>query len=361
MQSRQRILIFQIGSLGDTVISMPCYREILRRHPDAEKYILTNSPTGGKMVQAEALLAPCGLIDGVLQYPVPLRGWRNIIVLYRRIRAHQFDVLYYLCPEKRMTNLVRHYLFFKACGIGEIQGVPWTQDKRFPRPLEGGLIWESEGSRLLRSIGAQQEAGAPNFRDRSLDLSREEKCTAQRLIREVTGLHRFIAVSVGGKVPIKDWGDNNWSKVLSSLSSAHPGLGAVFIGSQNEWARNESLAMAWAGPRLNSCGRLTPRETAALIERAVLFLGHDTGTLHLAAAVGTRILGVYCARDVPGKWYSDNPGDRFFYNRPPCFNCGLTNGSDCPNQVFCMSSHKIDDIISAATEVFADTRDRCRM
>jgi heptosyltransferase-3 len=360
MRPRRRILIFQIGSLGDTVISMPCYREIARRHPDAAKYVLTNSPAGGKTVQAEALLAPCGLIDGALQYPVPLRGWRNMIALYRSIRALDFAMLYYLCPEKRTANIVRHYLFFKACGIGEIRGAPWTRDKRFPRPLEGGLIWESEGSRLLRTIGAQEEPGPPDFKDRSLDLSGAERGAAQRLLREAPGLDRFIAISVGGKVPIKDWGDSNWSKVFSSLSTAHPGLGAVFVGSEDEWARNESLSKAWSGPTLNSCGRMTPRETAALIERAVLFLGHDTGTLHLAAAVGTRILGVYCARDVPGKWYSDNPGDRFFYNRPACFNCGLTNVADCPNQVLCMSSHKTDQIVRAATEVLADARNRCR-
>jgi heptosyltransferase-3 len=83
-------------------------------------------------------------------------------------------------------------------------------------------------------------------------------------------------------------------------------------------------------------------------------LGHDTGTLHLAAAVGTRIVGIYSARDVPGKWYSDHPGDRFFYNRPACFGCGLTQVADCPNQMTCMSSHSADKIVAAATEVLSD-------
>src|SRR5208282_5771083 len=98
MRIRQKVLIFQIGSLGDTVISMPCYREIARRHPDAERYLLTNFPIGSKMVQAEALLKPCGLIDGTVEYPMPLRGARNIVSLYRRLRALRIDMLYYLTP-----------------------------------------------------------------------------------------------------------------------------------------------------------------------------------------------------------------------------------------------------------------------
>jgi ADP-heptose:LPS heptosyltransferase len=98
-----------------------------------------------------------------------------------------------------------------------------------------------------------------------------------------------------------------------------------------------------------SCGQTTPRETAALIERAALFLGHDTGTLHLAAAVQTRIIGLFSARDVPGKWYSDQTDDVFFYNKVPCFGCRLTEVSDCPNERACMTQHSVDEIVAVAT------------
>jgi heptosyltransferase III len=351
----RRILIFQIGSLGDTVIAMPCYREIMRRHPGDERYILTNLVTGGKMVQAEMLLAPCGLVDGVLKSPFPLKSSKEILALRRRIRELRFDVLYYLGPEKRTTSLLRQYFFFRACGIKTIHGIPWTRDKRLTRPLEGGGRWESEASRMLRAIDARQNPGPPNRSDRSLDLSSKERSQARKLLSEVPALDAFIAVSVGGKLPIKDWGDTNWRNALASLSAAHPGLGAVFVGSQDERARNDALASAWEGPTLNACGRLAPRETAALIECAALYLGHDTGTLHLAAAVGTRIVGIYSARDVPGKWFSDNEGDRFFYNKPACFNCGLINPEDCSNQVVCMTGHKVEAVVAAATELLAQT------
>ena len=333
---------------------MPCYREILRRHPNSVRYVLTNLSIGAKMVQAEALLAPCGLIDGALRYPMPLRGVSNIIALYRSIRRHKFDQLYYLSPEKGLSNLIRHFLFFKACGIRRIRGIPWTRDKRLPRALERGDIWESEASRLLRTIGAQTEAAPPDPRDRSLDITEEENRVARSLLEEIPQLQRFIAVAVGGRVPVKDWGTDNWINLLASLSAAHPGLGAVFIGSNDERERNELLAAAWAGPTINSCGRLTARETAALIHRATLFLGHDTGPSHLAAAVEIPIVALFSARDVPGKWFSDRPGDRFFYNRPPCFGCGLVQVADCPNNMICMTRHNMEEIVSAASEVLFD-------
>jgi heptosyltransferase-3 len=354
MRSVQKILIFQIGSLGDTVIAVPCYREIARRHPDAERYLLTNFPSGKKVVQAEALLGPCGLIHGSVEYPMPLRGARNIADLYQRLRALKIDLLYYLSPERHVANLIRHCVFFKACGIGEIRGVPWLRDRRYPRSILPERLWESEASRLLRTIGAQREALPPDPTERSLDLSGEERVSADRLLAGLAGVRRFIAVSVGGKVPINDWGNSNWSALLSIISTSDPQLGVVFVGSADERERNELLAKVWKGPKLNSCGRLTPRETAALIERAELFLGHDTGTLHLAAAVGTRIIGIYSARNVPGKWFSDRPGDRFFYNQPACFGCELEKVEDCPNHLACMAAHSPEEIAGAATGALAN-------
>lgn len=351
----QRVLIFQIGSLGDTVIAMPCFREIARRHPDAERYLLTNFPIAKNAVPSEALLAPCGLIDDCIEYPMPLRGAKNIGRLWQKLRALKIDVLYYLAPEKSLLNLVRHFVFFKACGIGRVHGVPWRLDARFPRQITHGALWESEASRLLRILEPGREAGPPPLLDRSLDLTKEERDVAERLLTEVPEMVRFIVVSVGGKVPINDWGNVNWSRTLSSISIANPELGVVFIGSADERARNERLAAAWVGPTLNSCGRMTPRETAALIERADLFLGHDTGTLHLAAAVGTRIIGVYSARNVPGKWFSDRPGDRFFYEQPACFGCELNIASECPHDVVCMSAHRVKQVVHATMEALAET------
>ncbi len=351
-QRRRKVLVFQIGSLGDTVIAMPAYREIARRCPDAERYLLTNFPIGAKMVQAEALLRPCGLVDGSVEYPMPLRGWKNILRLYRQLRSLRIDALFYLTPEKRLVNLVRHYAFFRLCGIRKVHAVPWTRDLRYPRPIAGSELWESEASRLLRNVRPGRQPGPPDPADRSLNLTDQECKAADDLLAGMPG-GRFLVVSVGGKVPINNWGDGNWAALLKDLSSTDPDLGIVFVGSKDERERNDRLACAWSGPKLNSCGLLTPRETAALTRRAVAFLGHDTGTLHLAAAANTRVLGIYSARNVPGKWYSDRPGDRFFYHRPPCFGCELEEPAACPHQLVCMTAHDPATIASAARELLA--------
>src|SRR5690349_17350890 len=93
------VLVFQIGSLGDTVIAIPCYREVHRRHPNARIILLTNRNAGAKMVPAAALLTAAGLISHTVDYPMPLRGLGNILTLYRTIRRLRPRALYYLSPE----------------------------------------------------------------------------------------------------------------------------------------------------------------------------------------------------------------------------------------------------------------------
>jgi ADP-heptose:LPS heptosyltransferase len=347
--AKETVLILQIGSLGDTVVSLPCYRAIMRWHPDADHHLVTNYPIGSKMVPAEAILIGAGAISGSIEYPMPLRQLDKMISLYRRIRSLKPSIMYYLLPEVKLTNLLRHYAFFKACGIPRIVGIPWSRDARFPREVVPGTLWESEASRLLRAIGAPP--GPPADADRDLALSAQERAKAATILRGFTPASGFVAISVGGKIPINNWGDENWGNMLASLSSSRPSLGAVFVGSADEHARNKALAAHWHGPSLNTCGQLAPRETAALMAHASAFIGHDTGTLHLAAAVNTPVIGIFSARNVPGRWYSDRARDRFFYNRVPCEGCELVKIEDCPNGRMCMTSHDPAAIVEAVLHI----------
>lgn len=348
MPTRETILILQIGSLGDTVISLPCYREIARRHPAAEKLLLTNHPIGSKMVPAEAILLPTGLISGSIAYSMPLRSLGEMIRLVRAIRARKPSRLIYLMPETRRTNLLRHLLFFKLCGVPKIEAMPWTADLRYPREIEPGRLWESEASRLLRTLGLP--GGPPVDPDRDLSLSRSERAKACAVLADFAP-QSFVAVSVGGKIPLNNWGEENWRAMLTRLSMALPNFGVVLVGSADERSRNDELATAWIGPSLNTCGQLSPRETAALIERARVFIGHDTGTLHLAAAVDTPVIGIFSARNRAGKWYSDRQRDIFFYDYVACAGCELVDVEDCPRNRICMAEHSPERVAEAAVQL----------
>ena len=69
---KNTILIFSIGSLGDTLVALPAYHLIRERYPDSRIVLLTNSPVDGgvKAAPSHQILLGSGLVDDYLEYQI---------------------------------------------------------------------------------------------------------------------------------------------------------------------------------------------------------------------------------------------------------------------------------------------------
>jgi ADP-heptose:LPS heptosyltransferase len=132
-----------------------------------------------------------------------------------------------------------------------------------------------------------------------------------------------LAMSIGGKAEVRDWGDENWRALLTELTTRLPGWGLFALGAPVEAARTSALLAAWKGPSLNLCGELSIRESGAIMERARIFIGHDSGPIHLAASVGTACAAIFSARNLPGMWFPYGEMHKVFYKRTECAGCEL--------------------------------------
>ena len=74
----------------------------------------------------------------------------------------------------------------------------------------------------------------------------------------------------------KDWGQDNWRDLLARLNTAYPGFGLVLVGAREDATVADYAAQEWTGPKANLCGRLSPRETAAVLAHGRVFLGPDS-------------------------------------------------------------------------------------
>ena len=280
------------------MVALPCFRRIRNTFPDAKITVLTNFPVSGKAAPLETILENTGLIDEVIPYPLGLRDPGQLLALRRRIAQEKFDLVVSLAAARGRVASLRDYLFFRACGIPKVIGIPWR--RRDLVCLQNDGLYENEADRLLRRV---QSLPAVSGKDEGLALTGEESREADRLLVDAGMGTNFIVASVGTKLPIKDWGVANWRELLERLGGDFPGLGLMLLGSPEERERSEELARVWPGPRANFCGQTSPRVSAALLQRALLFLGHDSGPMHLAAAVGTRCVAVYSAQSRPGQWF----------------------------------------------------------
>ena len=318
----ERVLIYRLGSLGDTVVALPCFHQIARIYPDAERRLLTNIPVHSKAATAFSVLEGSGLVHSFLRYPVSTRSLSELITLQRKIRAYRAQVLIYLTARHTAGEVLRDAAFFHFCGIPQIIGLPLTRDARINRLDKATGWYEPEAARLarmLRDLGRIDLEDPANW-DPGLTI--EEHTRAAELLQPVQG-RPLLACSIGTKVQAKDWGVENWRSVLDALAAELPQFGLVLIGAGEEAAISDSASAAWAGRSVNLCGQLPPRTSAAVLARARLFMGHDSGPMHLAAAVGTPSVAVFSARNRPRAWFPWGSQHEVIYHRTDCWGCEL--------------------------------------
>jgi ADP-heptose:LPS heptosyltransferase len=293
------------------VVALPCLKLIRRTFPDAEIKALTNAPVASSAPPMAAVLEGTGLIDGYLEYPVPLRhpgkAWR----LARAIRRFRPDRLVYLARRETMLQVRRDAAFFRACGIRSIVGLPLSRDLLKNRPLPDGTF-EREAERLARTMASLGAIDLIDPAARDLGLTEADRIVPRRVIAECVGARPFIAISLGTKQPANDWGNGSWRLVVQQLSRLYPHK-LVLIGAEADRASSDDVIQGLGERAANLCGLFTVRESAALIEAAGLFVGHDSGPMHLAAAVGTPLVAVFSRLWRPGIWYPLGPRSTVLY------------------------------------------------
>ena len=323
----ERVLIYRLGSLGDTLIALPALHLVARAFPHAQRRLLTNFPVNVKAPPAAAILQHTGLIHQYIPYAVGTRSPAELLSLWWQIARWRPQALVYLGAPRGIPSARRDAAFFRLCGISRLIGIPLTEDMQHSRWQQHHQALEPEAERLTRNIA---ELGAPNLDSPAswdLALTGAEHATAAQALNFTANLP-VIAVSVGTKVQSKDWGRDNWQSLLTHLATRYPGHALALSGAPEESEASEFAASGWrdtplAGPVVNLCGLLTPRESAAAFARARLFIGHDSGPMHLAAAVQTPCVAIFAARNKPRVWFPHGSQHRILYHQVDCWGCGL--------------------------------------
>jgi ADP-heptose:LPS heptosyltransferase len=294
------VLIFRIGSIGDTIVALPCFHLIARKFAKMRRVLVTNISETEKAAPVESVLGDSGLIDDVIYFPSARRRLRDIWELRSKLSTMKFKILIYIADRSRIDTL-RDALFFRTCGISEIFGASLNREN-LPRTDAASGEVEPEAERLVRCLAALGPIDLHDPAMWDLRLSASEVREADAALAPL-GSRPFIAVNLGGKVSRKDWGDRNWRGLFRLMSDDYQEFALVFFGSRDEHERSSRISADWPGQSLNLCGRLSPRETAAAMRHARLFIGHDSGPMHLAAAVGVRCICMFGDFNKPRAWH----------------------------------------------------------
>lgn len=352
----RNLLIYRLGSLGDTIMTLPCFHRVRECFPEATITLLTNRPVAAKAAPVEAVLGTNYFFDRVLDYPLGTRNPRVLASLIRQIRALKIDTVVNLAAARSPRSVVRDAWFFRVAGASRLIGFPATPNDFAAAldPTTGQHEWEAR--RLARRLTELGPIDLTDDRYWDLRFTEAERRVAAQVLATVAPQAPTLVVCAGTKMQAKDWGAQNWLSLVARLRTDLPDYRLMMIGAPDEAALADQCLAVWNGPGLNLCGKTSPRESAAVLQQADVFVGHDSGPMHLAGCVGTPCVAVFASISVPGQWYPRGQANQIIYHQTDCAGCGLETCIDQKKK--CILSITVDEVRQAVIQVITHNQRR---
>jgi ADP-heptose:LPS heptosyltransferase len=315
----------------------------------AERRLLTNFPVHAKAPASAAVLGGSGLVTGYMRYTAGTRSPLELLRLIAEIRRFRPEVVVYLMHTRSPQAVRRDRLFFRLAGVPRLLCVPQAEKEKFRFDPATGL-YEREVARLARLTAELGDAGPLDLANWDLMLSAAERAAAQAALAPLAG-HPLIVCGPGTKMQAKDWGQGNWRTLLARIDADYPGHALALVGAQEDASVAAHAAEHWSGAMVNLCGRLTPRETAAVLEHARIFLGPDSGPMHLAAAAGIPCVIPFSAAGLPGIWFPPGHKHQVVYHQTPCCGCYREKCNVAGHP--CLSTITVDEMAAAVARAMS--------
>ncbi len=356
----KNILVFRIGHLGDTVVALPAFWRVRNAFPDAKITLLSNAdPQNPQYVSARDVLPETGLFDEWITYPATAGKTGSLIAfknLFTRLRSGRFDAVVYLMTRNRTRfQINRDIMFFSFAGISKIFGANYLKKNHLafncPRPSPEV---EQESRFLYECLSFDGFPNENETRSPDMRLTDTEINTAGEWLRENAGDQNqtnMIAVAPGSKWESKIWPEERYAEVVELLIAKHDVFPIIFGGPEDSDTGGRLLKRLGRGA--NAAGVLNVREAAAGLKKCRIYLGNDTGTMHLAAAVGTPCVAIFAAIDWAGRWAPFGENNVIFRENVECEGC---HSHICFNSGKCLRLVGVEDVYKACGRLLQTSR-----
>jgi heptosyltransferase-3 len=351
-----KIAVYMIGSLGDTLAAIPALWALRRNYCQDELILVTDSQLNSARVGAREILEGSNLVDGVEEYfsyesqGSRIRKLMGAGRLWALLRAMNPALLVYLLRGTRdQARIRRDLLFFRSAGISRIIGLDGMPLAVPPR-LGKGIRLSSQAEQFLVRLAAAGIPVPPPGQGRcDLGLTRKDESAfrewADRQAPDAG--RRWVAFAPGSKMPSKRWPAERYAEVGRRLIESHD-IWPVIFGGAEDVETGGMLLQAWRRGAM-AAGSLGVRAAAAGLSRCALYVGNDTGTMHLAASAGRPCVALFSARDYRGLWEPYGNGHTVLRSDPPCAECF---GLACPRgDNHCLERITADQAVEACRQV----------
>jgi ADP-heptose:LPS heptosyltransferase len=323
-----RLLIVLPGALGDVIRALPLAGRIRRAAPDAHLGWAVEPP-------AAPLLAGHPWLDRVHVFERP-RAARALGPFLAALRAERYEV------ALDLGRSIKSAFFALACGARERLGFA-AADGREAGWLLATRRLPPQGPECPKLAQFQAFADALGLAPAPVEFglapTAAEAADAERLVAGLAG--PLVAASLGSSCPSRRWFPERTAAVLAALARSH-GASAVLLGTAADGAFARAVAAAGPGPLRDLVGRTTLRQLLAVLARARLVVGPDSGALHLAAALGRPVVSLWGATS-PARSTPFGSEALAVTGAAPCAPCFL---AECPIGRACMGAIAVETVVA---------------
>jgi len=288
----QRILLIKPSSLGDVIHALPVLAGLRRAYPQAHIAWLLGSTFA-------PLLAKHPLLDEVIPFDrrhygrmlQSARSFADFVRFVADLRRRRFDLVVDLQGLLRSGFLTWSTGASRRVGFAHARELAWLFYNERCRCRDGGSDTHAVELNLRLARALKLPVDPPQF---PLALSDQELAAARSHIVEAAGkpVERFVAVIPGTRWESKHWPPEYLGQLLQRMHAA--GMPpAVLLGAPDDRAFAERVLAACASPVVNLVGRTSLRELAAAIAQSELVVCHDSGPMHIAAALDKPLVAVF--------------------------------------------------------------------
>ncbi len=294
-QEPKRIVLLRLEHVGDVLLTTPAFRAIRKRFPKAKIDVLVRDFSAG-------ILKNNKNIDNVIVWNAPWLSnlgekdsWPSALRFISKLRKNKYDLAFDFHGDPHNIMLASRIARYRV-GFG-VRGLCFLLNKSVPY---------GDGHVIDRNLALAKALGA-DVTDKQMDLpfTAQDASHAESIIGKLNA-RTIVCIAPGSAREEKNWLNDRWAKVADYLVEEYNAK-ILFTGGKKENAMIDDILSKMKHPNdtLNICGQTSLTQLAAILKRCSLILCPDSGTMHIARAMNTPLIGLFTVENAREWGYNE--------------------------------------------------------
>lgn len=284
MLKPKKICVIHLNQIGDLVFSLPLLKALKDNYPEAQIHSVIRPYLG-------ELFSFIPYVDKVIPRET---GFIDSLKLLGEIRAQRYDLLVSLSVSSECMMLTASSK--AGCKAG-FHSFPWDLSLNIKEKIEGHHSWRNNLKiikKLGLTMGKEDYVGLLKLPPKDLkDIA----------VFTLSGKYAVISPGTSSRRTVKAWEDYKFAELIVVLKQKH-NLDSVLVGGKDTIEANEriiKLVKEKGGDKANLMlditGKISLNDLCYILQKASLFVGVDSGLMHLTSALDMPLVGLFGPTD----------------------------------------------------------------